>query len=360
MYSIVYILTTVALRCGSAFAYDVTRLSRNCADWYGLLDICGYKGTLIADNDGIYDPVSVNDRLLLGLKGQLAEFELRTIRSRMRAGLMNKVKRGEVYAMVPSGYIKSPLGKIEFDPNKEVQANLKLVFDKFREEKTITKVLNYFCENNIELARYNHQGEIEWRPATTSSLSRILKNPTYAGVYVYGRTKTIHSHRKEVRGKRKVVSSNEWQIEISDNHPAYITYEEYQRNQAQIRSNYAEYQRRQSTGVPRSGESLLHGLVFCGKCAHKMYVAYANDKYNYKCSHARRAKREKVCDTIVAKPIDDVVSNAFIDAMKPAEIDAYNAAIELRCASGEHVGIISTMRCKIIAKYFHKMVAILA
>lgn len=177
---------------GIVFAYDVTRLSRNCADWYGLLDICGFKGTLIGDSDGVYDPINVNDRLLLGLKGQLAEFELKTIRARMNAGLMNKVKKGEVYAMAPSGYIKSPLGKIEIDPNKDVQANLQLVFKVFKETKTITKVLNYFRENGIELVRHNRQGDVVWKKATSSSLSRILKNPSYAGVYAYGRTKTIN------------------------------------------------------------------------------------------------------------------------------------------------------------------------
>ncbi|HGH3264485.1 TPA: recombinase family protein [Legionella pneumophila] len=309
---------------GIVFAYDATRLSRNCGDWYSLLDICGYKNTLIGDSDGVYDPSDVNDRLLLGLKGQLAEFELKTIKSRMHAGKMNKVEKGELYLDCPSGYVKSPLGKIEFDPNEEVRSNIKLVFDAFRKQKSIAKILKYFVDNHIELPRKSISGDIVWKEATGSSLLQILKNPTYAGIYAYGKTKIISRGQKI---KRRKVNEDDWLVSIRDNHPAYISEEEFYGNQLQIKNNYAEYCSRLSSGVPRSGQALLHGIIYCGKCGHKMYVSYT-EKYLYICVHDKRAKGTKSCSSISAKIIDDAVSEAFINAMNSIEIDAYNNAIK--------------------------------
>lgn len=309
---------------GIVFAYDATRLSRNCGDWYSLLDICGYKNTLIGDSDGIYDPSDVNDRLLLGLKGQLAEFELKTIKSRMNAGRMNKAKKGELYLDYPSGYVKSPLGKIELDPNEDIRINIKLVFDIFRKKKSIAKTLKYFIENHIEIPRKDFGGDITWKAATGSSLLQILKNPTYAGIYAYGKTR-ITSINQTI--KRKKVKKDDWLISIPDNHPAYISREEFDENQHQISNNYAEYCSRLSSGVPRSGKALLHGIIYCGKCGHKMYVSYT-EKYLYICAHDKRAKGMGLCSSINAQVIDEAVSEAFINAMNPIEIDAYNNAIK--------------------------------
>jgi len=315
---------------GIVFAYDVTRLSRNCGDWYGLLDICGYKGTLIGDSDGIYNPLDVNDRLLLGLKGQLAEFELRTIRARMNAGLMNKVKKGEVHAFAAAGYVKSPLGNLEVDPNEDVKANIQLVFNIFEQEKSVSKVLTYFKKNNLELVRSTPKSEIIWKEATHSALLRILKNPAYAGIYAYGKTKTSVDLSIPCGQKRSKVAQKDWSVFIKDNHQSYITKKQWTENQLQIGQNYAEYRDRQSKGVPRTGKSLLHGLLYCGKCGHKMYVVYKDKNCYYKCSQERRSKRKQVCEVISASNIDNAVSDAFIEAMNPAEIDAYNSAIKSR------------------------------
>lgn len=309
---------------GSVFSYDATRLSRNCGDWYSLLDICGYKDTLIGDTDGVYDPSDVNDRLLLGLKGQLAEFELKTIKSRMLAGKMHKVKKGELYLDYPSGYVKSPLGKIEIDPNKDVYESVKLVFETFRAKRTVAKTLQYFVDNSIELPRKNHSSQIVWKKATSSSILQILKNPTYAGVYVYGKSKVI---KDPSNGKQYRSNQESWDFMIVDNHPAYIDFNEYKENQKQIKNNYAEYQNRVSSGVPRTGKALLHGIVYCGHCGHKMYVIYRN-KYFYSCTHSKRARGVSCKVSVDARPIDEVVSEAFMKALSPVEIDAYNRAIE--------------------------------
>ncbi|MFO8785412.1 recombinase family protein, partial [Legionella pneumophila serogroup 1] len=257
-------------------------------------------------------------------QGQLAEFELKTIKSRMYAGKMNKVNKGELYLDCPSGYVKSPLGKIELDPNEEVRIHIKLVFDAFRQQKSIAKTLKYFVDNHIELPRKSFSGDIVWKEATGSSLLQILKNPTYSGIYAYGKTKIISRGQKIKRGK---VNEEDWLVSIRDNHPAYIGQEEFYENQQQIRNNYAEYCARLSSGVPRAGQALLHGIIYCGKCGHKMYVSYT-EKYLYICVHDKRVKGTKSCSSISAKIIDGAVSEAFINAMNPIEIDAYNNAIK--------------------------------
>ncbi len=315
---------------GIVFAYDVTRLSRNCADWYGLLDICGYKGSLIADSDGVYNPMDINDRLLLGLKGQLAEFELRTIRSRMNDGLMNKIKKGLFYPIAPAGFIKSPLGKLEIDPNQDVQKNIELVFTVFRKYKTVSKVLTYFRENKLDLVRNTSNYGIVWKEATSSSLLRIMKNPAYAGIYAYGRTKAHKDLSVPCGERRSKISIENCKVYLEDNHQGYISKDEYYKNQEQIKQNYAEYINRQSNGVPRAGNSLLHGLLYCGKCGHKMYVVYKKKNFYYSCNSERRSKRKIVCEVVTAPDIDNAVTDAFIEAMNPVNIDAYNAAIQSR------------------------------
>lgn len=309
---------------GIIFAYDATRLSRNCADWYGLLDICGCKGALIGDSDGIYNPIDMNDRLLLGLKGQLAEFELKTIRSRMRAGFINKVKKGEAYVSIPVGYVKSAFGGIEMDPNTDVRESIKLVFELFKVKKAISKVVSYFRENNIELIRRTRHGELVWRPATSAAISVILRNPAYGGIYAYGKSKNDNYDRPH-DGLRYT-----WHTFIRDNHVGYITHDEYINNQYQINQNYADYLNRMSSGVPRQGRALLPGIICCGKCGHKMYTVYKENRYYYKCLYENQTQGRCHCALIEASQIDNAVSSAFIQAISVAEINAYNEALRTK------------------------------
>ena len=184
------ILTKVALgQIGIILSYDVTRLSRNCSDWYPLLDICGYRQCLIADRDGVYDAGTTNGRLLLGLKGQLAEMELSTIKARLNAGLLNKAQRGDLAVQLPTGLIRTH-GCVYKDPNLEVQGRISLVFEIFLAKKTAAKVLRYFNENKLTIPRYNSFGELYWKEPTIASITFILKTPAYAGAFTYGRTRT--------------------------------------------------------------------------------------------------------------------------------------------------------------------------
>jgi len=174
-------------------SYDVTRLSRNCSDWYPLLDLCGYKGCLIADRDGVYDPGSANGRLLLGLKGQISELELHTIRARLTAGILSKAQRGELALTLPIGLVRAQLGVVHKDPNQEVQARIDLVFQTFMQLRSACKVLRMLNEQELLLPRRDRFGDTIWRQPTVAAILSMLKNPAYAGTFVYGRTRTIRS-----------------------------------------------------------------------------------------------------------------------------------------------------------------------
>jgi DNA invertase Pin-like site-specific DNA recombinase len=176
---------------GIILAYDATRLSRNCSDWYPLLDLCGYKGCLIADVDGLYDPSTANDRLLLGLKGTLSEWELHTIRARMTAGLLNKAARGDLALCLPTGLERDAQGHVHKDANLEVQARILLVFTTFLQRRSASKVLQFFNAHGLHLPRRDRWGEVVWKRPTVAAILSILKHPAYAGAFTYGRTRTM-------------------------------------------------------------------------------------------------------------------------------------------------------------------------
>ncbi len=191
------LVTKVSLgQVGIILSCEVTRLSRNCSDWYPLLDVCGYRGCLIADNDGIYDPGSANGRLLLGLKGQLSELELHTIRARMTAGLLNKAERGALALQLPVGLVRDVTGTVRKDPHREVQDRLDLVFTTFLRVKSASKVLQFFNAHDLHLPRRDRFGDIIWKKPTVAAILQILKNPAYAGAFVYGKTRGV-AHRAQ-------------------------------------------------------------------------------------------------------------------------------------------------------------------
>src|SRR6266571_5313574 len=185
---------------GIILSVDVTRLSRNCSDWYPLLDVCGYRNCLIADNDGVYDPGTTNGRLLLGLKGQLSELELHTIRARMTAGLLNKARRGELALSLPIGLIRDAADRVHKDPHREVQDRLELVFTTFLHKRSASKVLEFLNSHELFLPRRDRFGEVVWKRPTVAAILQILKNPAYAGAFVYGKTRSrSEEHTSELQ-----------------------------------------------------------------------------------------------------------------------------------------------------------------
>jgi DNA invertase Pin-like site-specific DNA recombinase len=312
---------------GIILSFDVTRLSRNCSDWYPLLDVCGYKGCLIADRDGVYDPGSANGRLLLGLKGQLSELELHTLRARLTAGLLNKAERGDLALRLPVGLIRDPLGVVHKDPNREVQSRLELVFATFLQVRSASQVLRVFNAQGLTLPRQDRLGRVVWRQPTVPAILSILKHPAYAGAFTYGRTRTVRTGPGPHQARQQLLPLEEWKIRVNDKYPAYICWETYERIRAMLADNYAEYDRNKTRGVPRPGKALLHGLVYGGDCGHKMVVQYKGGTH-YLCNYLRQQYGVPVCQYIPADPIDDAVVQAFLTALSPLELDAYSRVIQ--------------------------------
>jgi DNA invertase Pin-like site-specific DNA recombinase len=316
------VLAQVALgEVGIILSYEVQRLSRNCSDWYPLLDVCAYQNCLIADSDGIYDPGSPNGRLLLGLKGQLSELELHTIRMRMTAGLLNKAERGELALTLPIGLVRDAAGQVRKDPNREVRDRIELVFTSFLRLRSASKVLQYFNEHELSLPRRDRFADVIWKKPQIAAILSILKNPAYAGAFVYGRSRTLRDPMTgEVHVKRLPI--DQWKIRVNDKYPAYVSWETFEKIQAMLKDNHAEYDRNKTRGVPRAGTALLHGLVYCGECGHKMVVQYRGGT-RYLCNYLRQQYRVPVCQNITGDPIDAAVVKAFFQALSTVELDAY-------------------------------------
>jgi len=314
---------------GLILSIDVTRLARNCSDWYPLLDICGLRGCLIADRDGVYDPGSPNGRLLLGLKGTISELELHTIRSRLTAGLIAKAERGELALTLPVGFVRGPGGLVAKDPDVEVQGRLALVFSSFLRLRTAARVMRTLNAEGLDLPRRDRHGELRWTRATVAAVTSVLKNPAYAGAFVYGRKRTARAPDRGGRRMRTARAAEEWRIVVKDRYPAYIDWTVHEAIRGMLSDNRADYMRNKTRGVPRTGELLLQGLAWCARCGHKMYVRYKGGG-EYVCNHLRTQQGAPACQSVRAGPIDRAVGQAFLAALAPAEVDALSRAHRAR------------------------------
>jgi DNA invertase Pin-like site-specific DNA recombinase len=247
---------------GLVLSYESTRLSRNYSDWYPLLDVCTDNDCLIADRDGVYDPSSSNGRLLLGMKGIISEVELHTLRGRLVAGILQKAKRGELALKLPIGLLRLPDGRVTKDPNVQIQEAIALVFTTFLERGSTTKVVRHLRESGVRMPRRHPHDEVVWREACVANVLAVLKNPGYAGTFVYGRTRHDARGRsalgKPVQRRRTM---DQWRIVVHDRYPAFIPWDTFLKVQAMLQDNYAAYDRNRSRGVPRDGAALLHGIA---------------------------------------------------------------------------------------------------
>lgn len=315
-------------RVGIIFGYEVSRLSRNNSDWYRLLELTAMFDTLIADYDGIYDLNLFNDRLLLGLKGTMSEAELHLMQLRLAAGRKRQLERGEYRCYLPTGYVRLDDGSVIKDPNERVRYVLDLLFAKFRELPSCTRLLQYFADHDIQLPRRQvsgiQQGEILWKPARYGALYEMLTIPTYSGTFVYGRRQSQRGTLTRIRKPR-----DEWAYVHHHIYPAYITWEEYLANQDKLQSNrpVVTPNSPRPTGASREGNALLQGLVFCGKCGQRMATRY-KPYGRYTCVMAKRQFGKPVCEIIRAAVIDNVVIEAFFEALQPAQLDALTAVLE--------------------------------
>ncbi len=323
------VLTQVMLgQVGIVLSSEVTRLSRNCTDWYPLLDACAYRGCLIADRDGIYDPSSTNGRLLLGLKGQISELELHTIRARLTSGLMNKAARGELIIPLPSGLIRSEGGVVQKHPSREVQRRIELIFQKFLELRSAEKVAKHLRQHELLIPRVAAEKEHVWRKATSAAIRGFLKNPAYAGVYAFGKKQTIATGPSS-KASRRVPQKN-WRVCLQDKYPPYINWATYEKIQKMLADNHAEYRWKRSRGVPRNGQALLQGIAHCGQCGHKMELMYKSTS-RYICNSSRKQTGDApVCQRIPMGPVDGHVSEAFFRAISPLEINLLSKVMAAR------------------------------
>lgn len=341
-----HLVAEVALgEVGILIAYEAQRLARNCTHWYQLLDLCGHADCLIADRDGVYDASSVNGRLLLGLKGQISELELHIMRGRLLEGRLNKAKRGELSVPLPTGLVRLPSGEVGKHPDREVQNSIGMVFKTLEQKKSIAQVVAFFLKEDLKIPRQDRSGDIHWTRVTRSGISLIVKNPAYAGAFTYGRTRSV---RDEKTGKyrSKPLPANEWKICIPDKYPAYISWESFEKISRMLQDNYGEYVRRKSRGVPREGDALLQGIVYCGECGHKMCVNYhKKDGPLYLCAFFRMQRTERLCQRLSARPIDAQVVRWFFEALSVAEINL--AADALQEADGRRDEVLAANRQQI-------------
>lgn len=317
------LLSEVALdHVGLILGVEMSRLARSCKDWYQLLEICALFGTLICDQDGLYDPSQYNDRLLLGLKGTMSEAELHILQQRMRQGALQKARRGELVSMVPRGYVRDASGEVRLDPDEQVRGIVRLVFEQFARLGSISGVLRHLVDHGLQLPRRAvsgpQKGELTWLRPSRSILQKMLTHPMYAGAYVYGR----HCKSPDVRRRRRVpvlVPRHEWHVLLRDRYPAYVSWEEYERNIAKIKENHSRYTAR---GSVRKGRALLTGLVTCGRCGHRLGTRYAErDQPRYFCLAERTMHGGPACQSFAARALDDEVVRLALLALTPSALE---------------------------------------
>jgi DNA invertase Pin-like site-specific DNA recombinase len=320
-------------RVGAVLAVEASRLARNGRDWHTLIEFCGLVGTLIVDEDGIYDPRHPNDRLLLGMKGTMSELELSLFRQRSQEALKQKASRGALILGVAAGYVKVGRDRIEKNPDQRTREALQLVFSKFAEFQSVRQVHIWLRDEGIELPVKSRDGEargIVWRLPAYNIVHNILTNPIYAGAYAFGRTTSkvsVEQGRKRVRrGVHRPMT--EWDVLIKDHHAGYITWEEFERNQGVIANNATGKGSAAVKGAVRRGELLLPGLLRCGHCGRKLHVSYSGKLGRYSCYGARTNHGTARCISISGLSIDSAVGAEVLRVLKPLGIEAAVKAIE--------------------------------
>lgn len=317
-------------RAGIVMGLEVSRLARNNADWHRLLEICALTDTLILDEDGVYDPSSFNDRLLLGLKGAMSEAELHVLKARLRGGVLNKVKRGEYQCTLPTGFVYDEAGDVVFDPDSQIRETISHFFQTFARVGSACQTVKVFRKEGILFpSRRNLREATIFCPLTASTAMRVLTNPRYAGAYAYGRRR----YRRAADGKHKIQrkrESGEWLACIPGAHRGYITWEQHQQNLKILESNGHGYEIARAS-PPREGAALLQGRAVCGRCGRHFRARYAarRGRLNvwYVCDRASAKEGAESCQTIAGGPIDAAIGALVAEKMTPAAIEL---ALEIR------------------------------
>jgi DNA invertase Pin-like site-specific DNA recombinase len=334
-------------RVGIVLGLEVSRLARSSSDWHRLLEICALTDTLILDEDGLYDPAHFNDRLLLGLKGTMSEAELHVLRARLRGGLLNKARRGELRCPLPVGLLYDAAARVVLDPDQQVQQSLRLLFDTFARTGSVSATVKHFRQQQLlfpsRLAPGSAQGQLSWAPLALSRCARVLHNPWYAGAYVYGRGR--FRQLPDGRVRHLPLPASQWQVLIPQAHPGYLSWEEYQRNQQRLQERGKSVPWGHQATPPREGPALLQGRAVCGLCGSRMQVRYNHRRGDqnvpvYVCYGHGRELGAPACQSLVGTALDAAIGQLLVEAVTPMAVElalAVQQELEQRRTEADHL-----------------------
>ncbi len=331
-------------RAGIVLGLEVSRLARNNADWHRLLEICAMSGTLICDEDGLYDPTDFNDRLLLGLKGTMSEAELHFIRARLIGGQRSKARRGELRMGLPVGLVYDPTGKVVLDPDTGVQQAIRHVFTLFARTGSARATVQQFNADGllfpVRVRTGAHKGELAWMPLQHWRVLRTLHNPRYAGAFAYGRRR----ERLAANGKKtfEVLPREQWLALIPDAHPGYISWQQYETNQKLLLANATAHGEDRAAGPAREGTALLQGLAICGRCGRRMTVRYHTRRGvevpDYQCMNRCIQDGGRRCQSVPGGVVDAAVATLLLDTLTPHALEValtVQAELDTRAADAD-------------------------
>ena len=325
-----HLVTEVSMnRAGIVMGLEVSRLARNSSDWHRLLEICCLTHTLLLDEDGVYDPSQINDRLLLGLKGTMSEAELHLIRARLRGGLLQKARRGELGGRLPTGLVYGSHGRVELDPDRQIQESFRHLFTTFRQVGSALAVVKAFGQQGLKFPHRvwggPHDGEVVWQTLGYYRVTWVLSCPRYAGAYAFGRTRSLRLPGGVMRRAKKKLAPEEWYAFIPNAHPGYITWDEYQRNQKALRDNATQYRCQRQRTPPREGPALLQGLANCGRCGRRMQVQYHERRGHlypdYICGANASRYGQRQCQRISGQSVDRAIGALLLETVTPLNLD---------------------------------------
>ena len=311
---------------GIVLGLEVSRLARNNTDWHRLLELCALADTLILDEDGLYDPASFNDRLLLGLKGTMSEAELHVLKARLRGGILSRARRGELKQMLPIGFVYDAEDRVLLDPDAQVQAAVRLLFATFDREGSCLAVAKAFQDQHLLFPRRVRsgpkKGQLHWGELLQCRVAQIIHNPRYAGAFAFGRTRQRQRPNGKIESRK--VKPEDW-ILIRDAHAGYITWSQYESNVQRVKGNAASWGPDRRQGPPREGNALLQGLVICGTCGERMTVRYHSYRGNamptYWCGRRSLQRGSGLCQTIHGAALDAAIGDVLVEMMTPLAIE---------------------------------------
>jgi DNA invertase Pin-like site-specific DNA recombinase len=334
-------------RAGIVLGLECSRLARNNADWHRLLQICAHNDTLICDEDGLYDPTSFNDRLLLGMKGQMSEAELHFLRARLRGGILAKARRGDLRLALPAGLVYDGADHVVLDPDIGVRTAITLAFDTFAATGSAFAVVRSFREGHLTFpARHHggpHHGQLYWKPLTHTQILSVLHNPRYAGAYCYGRAR----HTSDLDGHHHTIGKpmQDWTVLIPDAHPGYLSFTQYKTNLATLRANAAARGDDRAGGPAREGPALLQGLVVCGRCGRRMTIRYhtladTTTIGEYVCQSQGIKDATSICQFISGTTIDAAVAAFVLTTLTPLALEVALSVSDELTHQAEHADAI--------------------